>query len=109
MTHREGLGADDFRQENLRGRIAVEHAVFGALLVVQYELHGDARVTGPTRMRHSAPISDQIARVVVQGRAPCPIQVSIAARSSSVIAVRLPSGMVRADSCCCTSGRCERN
>lgn len=56
--------ADDFGQELLGGRIAVQHAVLAALLVVQHELHGDAGTPGPVRLHGMAAVADQVARIV---------------------------------------------
>jgi len=40
------FGVEHFREELLRARVAVQHAVFTAFLVVEHELHGDARAPG---------------------------------------------------------------
>ena len=50
----EGLRADDLGQERLRRRVAVQHAVLAAFLVVEDELHGDARAARPARVRRRA-------------------------------------------------------
>jgi len=64
VAHREGLGADDLGEEDLRLRITVEHAALRAFLVVEHELQGDARLLRPARMRRSAAIADQVARII---------------------------------------------
>ena len=46
---RPGRGADDLRQERLRGGVAVQDVVLAALLVVDDELHGDARARPASR------------------------------------------------------------
>src|SRR5262249_14718642 len=57
---RPGLGADDLRQERLGGGVAMEDTVLAALLVVDDELHGEARIAGPARMRRPAAIADHV-------------------------------------------------
>src|SRR3546814_20778896 len=42
----------------------MQHAVFAALFVVQYELHGNARLAGPVRLRRVAAVSDQVSRII---------------------------------------------
>src|SRR5258708_1812230 len=59
----EGLRTDDLRQECLRGRVAVQHAVLRALLIIEHELQRYAGPARPARMRRIAPVSDQIARI----------------------------------------------
>src|SRR5271163_3194839 len=106
MTHGVGLRVDDLRQEYFRRGIAVEHAILRTLLEVQDELQRNARIARPAWMRRIPAIACKVARIVgVHRRAPCPIHISRVARSSSVIPVILPSGMVRMASCCCTWGR----
>src|SRR6202034_3519979 len=102
MAHGVALCVDDLRQEYFRGGIAVEHAILRALFEVQDELQCNARIARPARMRRMPAIPYEGARIVgVHRRAPCPIHISRVARSSSVMPVRLPSGMVRMASCCC--------
>ena len=64
VTHRECGCADDLRQEGLGAGIAVEHAILGAFLMVQDELHGDPGAVGPARMRRLRAIAAQIAGIV---------------------------------------------
>ena len=54
-----GCSADDLRQECLRGRIAVQDAVLAALLVVDHELHGDARLPRPARIGWGPAVTDE--------------------------------------------------
>ena len=51
----ERLRADDLGQERLRRRVAVQHRVLGAFLVVEDELHGDAGAARPARVRRRGP------------------------------------------------------
>jgi hypothetical protein len=50
-------------EELLRARVAVQHTVFAAFLVVQHELHGNARAAGPAGVRRVAAVADEVARV----------------------------------------------
>jgi hypothetical protein len=59
----ERLGTDDFREKGLRRRIAVQDAVLAALLVIDDELHGDARTAGQFAGRRPAAIADHVAGV----------------------------------------------
>ena len=58
------LRADDFGEEDFRGRIAMQHAVLGALFVIEHELQRDARAVRPARVRRGAAVADEVARVV---------------------------------------------
>ena len=60
VAHRERGGADDLGEKGLGCRVAVEHAIFGAFLVIENELHGDAGAAGPARMRRGAAITAQV-------------------------------------------------
>ena len=64
VPRRKGLRADDLGQESLRRGIAVQHAVLGAFLVVEDELHGDARAARPARVRRRRAVAREVARVV---------------------------------------------
>src|SRR3712207_2158621 len=61
------LPARDLVQVGLAVRIAVQHAALGALLVVQHEGEGEARATGPARVRRVRPVAEEVADVL--GRA----------------------------------------
>ena len=41
----------------------MQHRVFAAFLVVQHELHGDAGIAGPLRMRWVLAVADKVAGV----------------------------------------------
>ena len=58
-----GRGADDLRQERLRGGVAVQDVVLAALLVVDDELHRDARLVRPVGEGRRAPVADHVARI----------------------------------------------
>ena len=58
-----GLRADDLRQQAFGRRIAVENRALPAFLVIQDELHGDARIARPARIRRRAPIAYEVARI----------------------------------------------
>ena len=58
-----GCAADDLGQEGLGRRVAVQHAVLAAFLVVQHELDGDARAAGPVRMRRRRAVAREVARI----------------------------------------------
>ena len=45
-----GRRADDLGKERLRGGVAMQDAVLAAFLVIDDELHGDSRATGPFRI-----------------------------------------------------------
>jgi hypothetical protein len=64
VARRIGGRADDLGQELLRARIAMQHAVFTALFVIQHELHRDARPSGPVCLHRVAAVADQIAWIV---------------------------------------------
>ena len=59
----EGRRADDLGQKSLRRRVAVQHAVLAAFFIVEDELHRDAGLSGPVRMRWCAAVADQVARI----------------------------------------------
>ena len=56
-------GADDFRQEGFRCRVAMQHAVLAAFLVVQDELYGDARFARPLCGRRGLSVSVHVTAV----------------------------------------------
>ncbi|KOT01469.1 hypothetical protein DM50_2834 [Burkholderia mallei] len=56
--------ADDLGQELLGGGVAVQHAVLAAFLVVEHELHRDARAARPVRLHRMSAVADQIAWIV---------------------------------------------
>ena len=58
-----GLDEAELGEQRLRARIAVEHAVLGALLVVDDELDGDARVARPAGMGPVAAIAHHVAGI----------------------------------------------
>ncbi len=64
VAHRERLRADDLGQEGLRRRVAVQHAVFRAFLVVQHELQRHPCAARPLRMGRVAAVAGQVARIV---------------------------------------------
>ncbi len=64
VARRKRRGADDLRKELLRAGVAVQHAVFAALFIVEDELHRNARPPGPVRLHRMAAIADQIAWIV---------------------------------------------
>jgi hypothetical protein len=43
--------------------VAVQHAALATLLIVEDEIDGEARPTGPTRVRRLVGIADEIARI----------------------------------------------
>jgi len=64
MPHaRPRRGADDLGQERLGRGVAVQDVVLAALLVVDDELDGDARASGPVGERGSPPVADHVARI----------------------------------------------
>jgi len=69
MWRAEGLCADDVGEERLRGVVAMQHGVLAAFLVVQHELHGNARPPGPARMRRILAVTGEVARIAwLEGR-----------------------------------------
>ena len=58
-----GRSADDLGQEGFRSGIAVQDVVLAALLVIDNELHGDARLVRPVGERGRAPVADHVARI----------------------------------------------
>ena len=58
-----GLDEAELSEQSLRASIAVEHAVLRALLVVDDELHGDARLAGPVRVRAVTPVAHHVAGI----------------------------------------------
>ncbi len=66
--------SDDLREEGLRGGVAMQDVVLAAFLVVDDELHGDARAARPICGGRVAPVTDHVARVglveVEHGSAP---------------------------------------
>ncbi len=64
VTHaRPGRGADDLGQERFGGGVAVQDIVLAALLVIDDELDGDARLIRPVGERRRAPVADHVARI----------------------------------------------
>src|SRR5580700_3999057 len=57
---RPGLCTENVGQERLRRAVAVQDIVLAALLEVHHELHGDARMAGPLRMRRIAAVATEI-------------------------------------------------
>ena len=43
--------------------VAVQHAALATLLIVEDKIEGEARPTGPTRVRRLVGIADEIARI----------------------------------------------
>ena len=69
VTHaRPRRRADDFRQESFGRRVAVQDVVLAALLVIDDELHGDARPVWPVGERGVTPVADHVARIVIAVR-----------------------------------------
>ena len=50
-------------RDKLTGMTAVKHAALATLLIVDDEIEGEARPTGPTRVRRLVGIADEIARI----------------------------------------------
>ena len=103
-----GHRAEHVGQECLRLLVAMQDRAFAAFLIVDHELHRDARAPGPAWIRRVAPIADQIARVgrghgwllphrndgqCSQDGASWARQAASVERSWSVISVILPGGM----------------
>ena len=65
MPVRVACGTDDVRQELLGSGIAVQNVVFRSFLVIEYKLHGDARLIRPPRVRWVACVTTQITRVIL--------------------------------------------
>ena len=65
---RPGRRADDLGQEGLRGGVAVQDVVLAAFLVVDDELHRDARAARPIGGRRVAAIADHVARIGLGAR-----------------------------------------
>ena len=63
VARAERLGADDVREEGLRGRVAVDHGVLGAFLVVEDELQRDARAARPAGVRRMLAVAGEVAGV----------------------------------------------
>ena len=55
-----GSSSNHFRQEGLRGRIAMQDAVLAAFFVVDDELHGDMGATRPFRVRRIGSVTAHI-------------------------------------------------
>ena len=92
--------ADDLGQEHFGCRIAVEHRVLGAFLVIQHELDGDPGVARPARMRRRGAVADHVARIAHPASpSGTPSLRSIArhfasiARSSGSTQITLPGGI----------------
>ncbi|MNK69774.1 hypothetical protein D3C87_891700 [compost metagenome] len=61
---RPGLRTDDFRQQRFRRLVIIENAALAALLVIDDELHGDARTARPFRIGNIAAVAHQITGVI---------------------------------------------
>ncbi|MCY1299006.1 hypothetical protein D9M70_485200 [compost metagenome] len=59
-----GLRADDLGQQTFGRRVAIENAALAALLVVQHELHGNARIARPVCLRRIAAVANEVARIL---------------------------------------------
>ena len=103
-------GADDLRQENLRGRVTMEDGVLAALLIIQHELHRHPRTAGPAGLRRGLAIADHVARIAhpsLSAVAGTPSARSIArqlasmARSSFSTQMMLPGGIA------CEAATCQ--
>src|SRR5829696_4074828 len=60
MARRVGGRIEHLGEELLAAGIAVQDAALAAFFVIQHELHGDARVAGPSRMGATPAIAFQI-------------------------------------------------
>src|SRR5271168_1501993 len=69
VAHRKCARIDDLREKGLRGRVAVEHAVLGAFLMIEDELQGDACRIRPARMWRMPAVALKVA-AIGHGRAP---------------------------------------
>ena len=59
----KGLRGDDLGQEGLRRGVPVQHAVLGAFLVVEHELHGHPGAARPVRVRRRRAVAGEVARI----------------------------------------------
>ncbi len=59
----EGGRHEKVGQARLGDLVAVQHAALATLLIVDDEIDGEARPTGPTRVRRLVGIADEIARI----------------------------------------------
>ena len=63
VAHRKCGCADDLREEGFGRRISVENTILGAFLMIEDELQRDPRPVGPARMRRTAAVAAQVARI----------------------------------------------
>src|SRR3546814_12165671 len=67
VTHRERLRADDLGKKCFRSRVAVEHAVLRAFLVIHHDLQRDASAVAPPRLRRPSAVADRKRVVLDRG------------------------------------------
>ena len=67
---RPSRGPHDLAQEGLRGRVAVQHAILAAFLVVDDELHRDPGPAGPVGRGRIAAVAGHVSWVKRQGDPP---------------------------------------
>ena len=100
-----GIGArtHDFREKRFGRVVSVQHTALGALLVVDDELHSDARAGRPCNLRWICTVTGQVSRISLIAHSCCNLrwyQASIRSRSSSLIWVRLPIGITLSTTVC---------
>src|SRR4051812_45441726 len=78
------------RQARLADLVAVQHAALATLLIVVDEIEGEARPTGPTRVRRLVGITDEIARIAGHRR-----RAAVMPMSLSWGAIVMPSSIAR--------------
>src|SRR5947207_5524056 len=62
-SKRRRLRHEKVGQARLGDLVAVQHAALATLLIVDDEIEGEARPSGPTRVRGLVGIADEIARI----------------------------------------------
>src|SRR5690349_179544 len=89
MSPRECSGVEQLGQELLTASVAVQHAILAALLVVEDELHRNARITRPARMGPIATVARQVARIAlaISGHGTAPRSIKIARKSLTLVSV----------------------
>src|SRR5215469_5153646 len=70
-------------QARLGDLVAVQHAALATLLIVDDEIEGEARATGPTRVRRLVGIADEIARIAGHRRRAAIMAMSLSGARSS--------------------------
>ena len=66
-----GLRTNDLRQESLGGRVAMQHAILRAFLIINDELHSDTGTARPGSVRQIGAVTHHISRIAVITHSSC--------------------------------------